>query len=484
MKVAFVSSEVFPFSKTGGLADVSGSLPIALNKLGVEIIIITPFYDTIHRRKFRFNEEITTQITVTINGRKEKAGVVSSLLPGTDVKVFFIKNDYYFNRNNIYTQDNDEDERFIFFSLAALEFLKSAFEPDIIHVNDWQTSLIPYYLKNNFSASFPNTGSLLTIHNIGYQGIFPPQTLDKAGVNPSFFYPKGPAEFYGNFNFLKMGIVFADKLNTVSPTYAKEILTSEFGSGLEGVLKERKKDLSGILNGVDYVEWNPISDLFIVQNYDVNSIDKKILNKEYLFDLFELKFNPDIPLIGMVSRLVYQKGIDLLIDAIPHLMEDDLTLVILGNGQEEYENALLSLAERYPNKLKVVGHYNNVLAHQIEAAADAFLMPSRYEPCGLNQIYSLKYGAVPIVRKTGGLADTIIDASEKNKNKNPNGFCFSKYSSQALVRAVNRALKTFQVKTAWNQLMINGMLMDFSWKNSAKSYLNLYNQIANEKRKS
>jgi len=483
MKVAFISSEIFPFSKTGGLADVAGSLPIALNKAGAEVIIITPFYNTIHQKKFVFKYVDNSQVTVIIGDTEHKANIVYSLLPGTNIKIFFIENNFFFGRNKIYTTDPDEGERFVFFNLVALEFLKTHFQPDVLHLNDWQTALITYYLKHTYKKYFPSTGSLLTIHNIGYQGIFSYETLIKAGIERSLFYPKGPAEFFGKFNFLKMGIVFADKLNTVSPTYAKEILTGEFGAGLEGVLLERRNDLTGILNGVNYVEWDPISDLFIVQNYDVNSIEKKINNKEYLFDLLELKFNPDIFLIGMVSRLVYQKGIDILIEAIPQLMKYDLILVILGNGEVEYEKHLLALADQYPDKLKVISHYNNVLAHQIEAAADAFLMPSRYEPCGLNQIYSLKYGTVPIVRKTGGLADTIFDADHFGlQNKMANGFWFSKYSSNALLNAVRRALKFFKDKNKWKKLMINGMIMDFSWDNSAKSYLTLYEKIIKKRR--
>ncbi len=483
MKIAFISSEVFPFSKTGGLADVSGSLPIALKQLGVEIIIITPFYNTIHRKKFGLGNSPDEEFTVNIKDRNFKAGIFSTSLPGTNIKVFLIENNYYFGRNKIYTQDEDEGERFVFFNLAALELLKRSFKPDIIHLNDWQTSLISYYLKHNYFADFKETGSLLTIHNIGYQGNFPPEIIQAAGIDGSMFYPTGPAEFFGNFNFLKMGIVFADKLNTVSPTYAREILTSEFGAGLEGVLKTRKKDLTGILNGVDYVEWNPISDLFIVQNYDIHSIEKKINNKEYLCDLFEIKFDPNTPLIGMVSRLVYQKGIDLVIKAIPELMKFNLLLIILGNGEPEKEKALLSLADKYPDKLKVISRYNNVLAHQIEAAADAFLMPSRYEPCGLNQIYSLKYGTVPIARKTGGLADTIIDAGKFEGDQKPNGFLFVKYSANALIGAVRRALTAFQNKKLWHKLIINGMQMDFSWKNSAKSYIELYYNIIKQKKR-
>jgi starch synthase len=320
---------------------------------------------------------------------------------------------------------------------------------------------------------------LLTLHNVGYQGILGKELLEKASIEGKYFFPMGPAEYYGKVNFLKMGIFFADKLNTVSPTYAKEILQPEYGAGMEGVLREREKDLSGILNGVDYSEWNPATDKFIYKNYDENSLENKIVNKEYLLKEFKLNAEEDVPLIGMVSRLVHQKGFDLFTEALPRLMSLNAHWILLGSGWKEFEEKILSFSQKYSDKFKVVIGYDNKLAHRIEAAADIFLMPSRYEPCGLNQIYSLKYGTLPLVRRTGGLADTVKDFRLENPYllKIANGFTFDEYSVNALYRAVERALKIYEEKDIWKRLQLNGMAEDFSWATAAGKYEKLYREM-------
>ena len=484
MKTVFISSEVFPFSKTGGLADVAGALPVALKRRGEEIFVITPFYKSVKESDFKFTKvEFDETPRTTIGKKTIEYSIYVSRLPRTSVKVYFIDAPQYFERESLYTTDDDEGERFVFFQKAAIELIqRMQFRADIVHVNDWQTSLIPYYLKTIYAWDklFEKTATLLTIHNIGYQGVFDAETLDVAEIDRALFYPMGPAEFYGKVNFLKLGISYADKINTVSPTYAKEILTPEFSGGLDGVLRQREKDLSGILNGVDYSIWSPQKDKLIPVNYSLRSIEKKEENKKALAAEFGLKYDKNTPILAVVSRLVSQKGFDLFVDLFDYFVDFNAQFVLLGSGEKKYEKFFSELAFFSEGNVKTRIGYNSALSHLIEAGADIFLMPSLYEPCGLNQIYSLKYGTVPLVRKTGGLADTVSDWRE-TPNEKGNGFTFSKFDATEFRKTIDAAIETYTDKKTWRKIQLNGMRADYSWKKSAEKYQALYREMSKEK---
>ena len=485
MKVAFLSSEVFPFAKTGGLADVSGSLPKALAKLGCDIKIFMPKYSSIDEKKYqlKFIESIKIPITVADNIRN--AFLHKATLPGSDVEVIFVDCPYYFSRGSVYTNDTDEDERFILFNKAVAEIiLHLDWIPDIIHCNDWQTGLIPFYIKNNYgrNSRFQKTKTVFTIHNIGYQGVFPAGSFYKAEIEADSVNNVDPKPS-NKLSFMKTGLLFSDTINTVSKTYSHEIKTPEYGAGMEIILKKKKGSLHGILNGIDYSEWNPLTDENIPFHFNVKSIDSKKRNKKYLLERFNLKYDDTIPLIGIVSRMVKQKGLDIVAECMDELMKLNAQLVVLGSGEDEYEDLFRSLSYSYPDKVANYIGYNNELAHLIEAGADIFLMPSHYEPCGLNQLYSLRYGTVPVVRKTGGLADTVKDwsKSKNSKGKSGTGFSFNDYSAEALLEAVKRAIDTFHDKKAWQKIQENGMKQDFSWEQSGKDYIKLYESTLNKK---
>ena len=483
MKTAFVASEVVPFAKTGGLADVSGALPKELSKLGTDIKIFMPKYDVIDELKnnLSYNWNVG-EFFVEVNGREHPVHLFSGFLPNSKVEVYFIDSPHYFHRDKLYTNQVDEDERFILFSKAALESMKKLnWTPDVIHCNDWQTGLIPYYIKENYKEDFANTASIFTIHNIGYQGVFPKETLISAELKPEFFYPMGPLEFYDKISFLKIGIVYSDLISTVSPTYAKEILTEEYGAGMDGILRSRKDDLYGILNGVDYNIWSPEKDHLIERQYSLANLENKNVNKRKLLEKMGLPFREKTPVIGIISRLVSQKGFDLIAEIFEDLMKIDLQAVLLGSGEDEYEEMFEAAAKKHPKKIAAYIGFNNELSHMIEAGADMFLMPSQYEPCGLNQIYSLKYGTVPIVRKTGGLADTVKDWDENIKDESGNGFAFEDYSSAELLSTITRAVSFFADKKIWTKIVENGMNSDFSWKRSAENYLDVYNNALYKK---
>ncbi len=483
MKTAFVASEVVPFAKTGGLADVSGALPKELSKLGADIKIFMPKYDIIDETKnnLTYNWKVG-EFFIKIKEKEHPAHLFSGFLPNSNVEVFFIDSPHYFHRDKLYTNQVDEDERFIFFSKAVLESMQRMdWTPDVIHCNDWQTGLIPYYIKENFKKQFEKTASLFTIHNIGYQGVFAKETLISAELKPEYFYPMGPLEYYDKISFLKIGIVYSDLISTVSPTYAKEILTDEYGAGMDGILNAREKDLYGILNGVDYNVWSPEKDHHIERQYSLTNLENKKINKKKLLEKMELPFNEKTPVIGIVSRLVSQKGFDLIEEILDDLMELDLQIVLLGSGEEKYEKLFEEAEKDHPKKIASYIGFNNELSHLVEAGADMFLMPSQYEPCGLNQIYSLKYGTVPIVRKTGGLADTVNDWDENIKDESGNGFVFENYDSKGLLSSIKRALKNFAKEEGWSKIIENGMNADFSWKRSAENYLDLYNNAIYKK---
>lgn len=485
LKVLIVSPEVVPFAKTGGLADVAGALPKALASLGHEVKVILPKYKLIDERKFNLKEVPVNLPEITLGEKKEKIGLKSTTVKNSQVEYLFAANDYYFEREELYKDPEtgldykDNHERFILFARGTLEILKSiGWRPDVVHCNDWQSALIPAYLKTIYAGDpfFKDTVAIFSVHNIAYQGNFPKETFKKIGVKHELFYPTSPFEYWGNCNFLKIGISYADVLNTVSEQYMVEIQSSnEFGYGMEGILRTRTDDLYGVLNGIDYQEWNPEIDKLIPFNYSADDLSGKNKNKKHLLKLSGLPVTrKEIPLIGMISRLADQKGFDLLAEIKDELMKLNLKFVILGTGEKKYHELLSDLEEKYPKKLKVNLTFDNKLAHLIEAGADMFLMPSRYEPCGLNQLYSLKYGTVPIVRETGGLADTIQDYNLETEQGT--GFVFKDYDSEELLTAVKRALDAYQDREKWKKLMLSGMHKDFSWEASARKYVQLYNK--------
>jgi len=456
MKIVMCASEVVPFAKTGGLADVAGALPQALENEGQEVIIVMPRYKAIQETKF--------QIT-------RLAKDISYSTIGKGVKVYFIENNEYFNRDFLYgdkTGDyKDNLERFSYYCKRTLELLKEInFKPDIIHIHDWQASLIPVYLKTLYKddAFYKQTKTLLTIHNIGYQGLFSKEEFPKLGLDWSLFSIEG-LEFYDKVNLLKGGMEFSTLINTVSPTYSKEIQTKEFGFGLEGVLLRRSDALFGILNGLDYNIWNPETDNFIAKKFSLDNIEDKAKNKQDLQKYCGLPLKKDVPLFGIVSRLAEQKGFDILAEGIEKICKSDLQLVILGTGDIKYHTLLEGMVKKYPKVISLNLKFDDPLAHKIYAGSDIFLMPSRYEPCGLGQLISLRYGTIPLVFQTGGLADTV---------NADNGFVFTKYSKEDLLKTINKSIKAFANKKSWGKLVKQAMQCDFSWGESAKQYVKLY----------
>jgi starch synthase len=472
MKILFVSSEGLPYSKTGGLADVVEALPKALADMDHEVAILLPRY-----RGNKVTSVIVSSLTIPL-GDTLRFPALAEGHPSGRVRYFFVDDPPFFDREQLYGDKAgdypDNAERFAELSRAAIEFTKRIWLPDVIHCHDWQSALVPVLLRTQY-ASDPAVRSLpvvFTIHNLGYQGTFPPGVLRKIGLPETLFTMDG-LEFYGKVNFLKGGLEFADYLTTVSRRYAKEIQTPEYGSGLEGVIRTREDRLVGILNGVDYSVWSPESDTFIAQNFSAHNLEGKQACKKALLEQFRLpKENLDRPLIGIVSRFADQKGFDLIAQEAPQFMKENLAVVALGTGQKEYETLFKELAAKYPAKVGVKIGYDNALAHMIEAGSDMFLMPSRYEPCGLNQIYSLRYGTIPIVRATGGLDDTIQNFDSRTQQGT--GFKFEEYTGEALLQCVRAALKVYAKPKAWQALQAQAMAKDFSWKASAAAYVTLY----------
>ncbi|MFC1477700.1 glycogen synthase GlgA, partial [candidate division KSB1 bacterium] len=487
LKILFVSSEVFPFAKTGGLADVSGALPKTMKKLGHEVRIIMPKYKVVNERKFVLREVIRLKdIPILLGSDTKKISVKSAFTTDTEkIQTYFIDYKPYFGRDGLYVDTKskkeyvDNDERFILFAKGIFETLKLLFwQPDIIHCNDWQTGLVPFFLRTLYKDDdfFKKTAALFTIHNVGYQGNFPAGSYVKTNIDSDLFTPGAHTEFYGKFSFMKTGIYYADFVNTVSPTYAKEVQeTEEYGFGFEGIFSDRKKYFSGILNGVDYCVWDPETDALIPQNYSIRGLSAKVENKKALLEQYGLPFKENVPLIGVISRLSDQKGFDLIEEIKEALFDLDVQLVLLGTGEKKYHKMFQKLAKKYPEKVGVNLTFDNELAHRIEAGSDMFLMPSRYEPCGLNQMFSLKYGTVPVVRKTGGLADTIHEFDPETGKGN--GFIFNDYDSRELLNAIKRALKIYKDQKSWTRIMKNGMKQDFSWMAAAKKYYKLYEKI-------
>ena len=477
MHIAFVASECVPFSKTGGLADVVGALPRALAAAGHEVSVYIPHY-----RHIRISEERTVvkSITVPFDDRYR----FCSILTGagySGVRFFFVDYPPFFDREGLYGTASgdfpDNAERFALFSRAVLEASKILGVPDLFHCHDWQTALVPVLLKTQYSEdpAFQNTGTVFTIHNMGYQGLFPPEILPLLTL-PWDLFTIAKMEYFGNVNFLKGALVYSDMITTVSRKYSQEIQTTEFGFGLEGVLKDRAQNLTGILNGVDYEEWNPQTDKFIAAHYSADDLSGKRECKQDLLSSFGLgEANLDVPVIGIVSRFAAQKGFDLIGQIIDRLALEDVLIAVLGSGDKLYEEMFLRLARRMPEKVGVRVAYDNALAHKVDAGADMFLMPSRYEPSGLSQLYSLKYGTVPIVRATGGLDDTIDPWEQRSKKGT--GFKFQEYSGEALLRVIHQAMTLYRDQESWQRLMRNGMSKDFSWRASAREYLRVYDRV-------
>jgi starch synthase len=447
---------VVPFAKTGGLADVCGALPLALEKLRQEVIVVMPLY-----------KQVRTQKAVAL--KKLRVGLWSAVV-GRGVKVYFIENDAYFNRDGLYGEKTgdyaDNLDRFIFFSREAIKLFKEInFQPDVVHCHDWQTSLVTVFLKTLYATDpfFRNTKCLLTIHNLGYQGLFTKEEYPKLGLDWNCFNPE-QLEFYGKINLLKGGIVFADVINTVSRTYAKEIQTKEFGFGLEGVLARRQDRLFGIVNGIDYSIWNPAADPSIAKKFSVEKFKDKARDKQDLQKACCLPVK-DVPLVGIVSRLAEQKGFDIISEGIDAVCRMGLQLVILGTGDLKYHLLLEQMMRKYPGVISLNLKFDDTLAHKIYAGSDAFLMPSKYEPCGLGQLISFRYGTVPVVFKTGGLADTVTPKT---------GFIFDLYSGPELVKTMKKAVAKFKNRKSWDEMAVRGMKLDFSWDESAKQYVCLY----------
>ncbi|MBI5560164.1 MAG: glycogen synthase GlgA [Deltaproteobacteria bacterium] len=480
LNVIIASPEAIPFAKTGGLADVAGALPAALKKLGCRVALFMPLYREVRDKGFKAE---STGISLNIPlGRRT---ITAELFRGENrgIPVYFIKRDEYFDRTYLYTTPDgdyfDNLERFTFFSRALIEAAVALnLRPDVIHCNDWQTGLVPAYIKSIYAPSFHQTATLFTIHNIAYQGLFPTSFFDVTGLPSGIYNPEG-IEYWGKMNLLKSGIVYSDIVTTVSEGYSREIQTPEFGCGLDGILKKRSGSLFGVLNGVDYSEWNPETDPFIAKNYSSADLGGKSACKKDILKEYSLDITPAEPLIGIISRLADQKGFDILSEAMDEIMGLPLGMVVLGTGEKKYHQLFEKLSKKYPGKLGVKVKFDNSLAHKIEAGCDIFLMPSRYEPCGLNQMYSLRYGTIPVVRKTGGLDDTIRDYAGGAGN----GFKFAEYSPPALVNKVKEALGVYNERKAWEKLEKKAMQEDFSWNMSAKRYVELYNLAVKNKRK-
>ena len=484
MKILVAASELAPFAKTGGLGDVIGALPKALAALGHEVITFTPRYASIDENTFPLNG-LSWWMEIPIERKKQPLSVEVYKDKKSRVEHYFINNEVYFDRRELYrdaetgTDYADNDERFIFFCRGVLEAArKIGFRPDVVHVHDWQAGLIPVYLKTHYEndSFLGGVKTVLTVHNMAYQGQFDKERFGKLSLPEELLYATGPFEFYGHVNFLKAAIVYADKITTVSPRYAMEIQSSqELGCGLADVLKTRTADVVGILNGVDYSVWSPSRDQHLSYGFHVNNLSGKRMNKVELLDEAKLPLREKSPLIGMISRLVDQKGFDLVAEAADRLFTMNIQMILLGTGEERYHRLFRELQKKYRDKLRVYLTFDERLAHRLEASADIFLMPSRFEPCGLNQMYSLKYGTVPIVREVGGLADTVVDYDSITGEGT--GFVFREYTSDELLNAVSRAVDLYAKRRAWTKLMKSGMRQDFSWQKSAQLYSLLFEQL-------
>ncbi|GCD09775.1 glycogen synthase GlgA [Clostridium tagluense] len=475
MKVLFVASEAYPFIKTGGLGDVAYALPKALRKMGIDARVIIPKYSTIPL-SFKNCMENLASFTVPVGWRNQYCGL--KYLTYEDMPYYFVDNEYYFERPEIYGC-YDDGERYSYFSKAVLESIKHMgdFVPDIIHCNDWHSGILPALLKDSYSDDemYSEIKSVFTIHNLKYQGVFPKEILDELLNLDEGYFSDDALKFYDAISFMKGGIVFADAVTTVSETYAGEIQTPFYGEGLDGLLRSKSEKLYGIVNGIDYELYNPKVDKKIFYNFDSDSIKQKVKNKLKLQNQLSFTVNENIPLVGIVTRLVKQKGLDLIVAKLQELLSLPIQIVLLGNGDGYYEDIFQYYASIYPSRISTNIVFDEVLAQKIYAASDIFLMPSLFEPCGIGQLIALKYGSIPIVRETGGLKDTIIPYNKYTGTGN--GFSFENYSSDELMDTITSALNLYNDKDSWNKLVKNAMISNNSWENSAKNYMDLYSNL-------
>jgi len=473
LNILFLSAEVFPYAKTGGLADVAGSLPKAIRHLGHDIRICMPRYGFIDKEQWGL-QEVITRLDVPFGDGTETVRVYETRLG--DVPVYMIDNDRFFNRDGIYAYPDDA-ERFILFSRASLELAKALnWQPHIVHCNDWHTALVPNWLKSVYKDDpfWQNTRTVFTIHNLAYQGVFGYRVLEVAGLAQYGFIAHPQLSHWNHVvHFMARGLIFADYITTVSPRYAREIMTPEFGAGLAPILQDRADTVVGILNGIDTEVWNPATDEYIVQHYDVNHLEDRKRNKTFLQEHVNLPVGESHPLLGFIGRLTEQKGIDLLVQAAEHVATHlDAQLVILGTGEEKWRQLIEQAANAHPQHIRASFTFNTPMAHYIYAGVDILLMPSRFEPCGLNQMIAMRYGAVPVVREVGGLADTVQDFNPKTGEGN--GFTFRDYSPHALYTAIVRAVENWKHHSVWRTLQVRGMTTDFSWDRSARQYVDVY----------
>ncbi|MEN8154938.1 MAG: glycogen/starch synthase [Acidobacteriota bacterium] len=478
MKILFVSSEAVPYSKSGGLADVSGILPGKIAE-SEEATLILPWYESGSTEDQEAKELFSYSVKM---GRKELIAEAYSIKRSSSFRVILIRQDLFFARKFIYgsseSEYHDNFFRFLFFQKAVIGFIETEkTKYDIIHVNDWQSALIPLYIKLNKSSLFKKTSTLLSIHNMGYQGTFEHYYFKEMGL-PGYYFTPEKLEFYGNINFLKGGIIYSDSIVTVSPTYAEEILHPDFSEGLEGVLKKYSGKISGILNGTDYNTWDPLKDNLIYEKYSINSIEKKEKNKTRLIKEYKAGFDPSHPLVVSVTRLAYQKGIDRIIKAVKELKNKDISFIILGTGEDQYVKKLKNLEKKHP-RFRFFNIFDEKLSHRLFAAGDIFLMPSRYEPCGLAQMYALKYGTVPIVTSTGGLNDTVRNVSGDKGT----GFKLNPDKDENLSVLIKKAASYYKDKKNWNKIRARGMKMDFSWKKPVAEYLKTYKELIKRRNK-
>ncbi|MCI8341882.1 MAG: glycogen synthase GlgA [Firmicutes bacterium] len=470
LKVLVVSSEVAPYAKSGGLGDVAGSLPSALKKEGVDVRVVLPKYKAIRTDHF-IGAKFLGDYMVSLSWRKQKAGILEK---SGDIKTYFIENDYYFGRDGFYGYD-DDNERFAFFCRAVLDMLNFIdFYPDIIHCNDWQTGPLPMFLNENYKkfVYYKNIRTLFTVHNLQYQGRFSRESMEMLDVPPYCFENM---EFYGQISFMKAGLMYADMISTVSKTYAEEIKTFQYGYGMDGILRHRSGRLCGILNGIDFEQNNPETDDRIEINYSIDTLEKKRENKALLQKQLCLD-QRDVPVISVISRLADQKGFDLLAWISEQMLNYDIQFIVLGTGERRLEDFFRTLEWRYPKRVSANILFDDTLAQRIYASSDMFVMPSLFEPCGLGQMFSLRYGTVPIVRKTGGLSDTVTHYNSDTKEGN--GFVFEHYTADGLMWAIREALEVYNKGwNEWKNVVRNAMMSNNSWSNSAKEYVALYNKI-------
>lgn len=477
MKILYVTAECWPFVKTGGLGDVSYALPKALKKEGADVRVIMPKYSNIPTYlKDKFKP--VAEFSVKVGWRNQYCGMETMELDG--VTFYFIDNEFYFKRSDepsIYGH-GDDPERFAFFSNAVLSSMeKLNFYPDVMNLNDWHTGMIPLLLKEDYGhlKKYKNIKTVYTIHNLQYQGIFNKDMLGNVFDISYDYFNNGDIEFYGKVNFMKAGIVFADKVTTVSKTYVEEIQTPFYGEGLEGLLKSNSYKLEGILNGIDYDLNDPATDKAIFEKFDVSCIHKKLQNKIKLQEILGLEANPNIPLVGIVSRLTSQKGLDLINYMMPEIMRENLQMVVLGTGEHQYQSMFNYYNSNFSNKLSARITFDSAFAQQIYAACDIFLMPSLYEPCGIGQMLAMRYGSIPIVRETGGLKDTVTPYNKYTGDGN--GFSFTNYNAHEMFFTLQKAITLYQDKNIWNNLIINAMNTDNSWKKSAQDYMRIFNGL-------